>query len=308
MVYIYLALAAVFWGGNYVVGKLMVVDTNPVLLSELRWFLTSILLIAFNFSQLKFNKTLIRDNLGVIFPLAILGQILFPVTLYIGLQYTSSLNAAIYLSATPAIVLTINYIVFRDEITKSNILGVIISTLGVAWLITQGKPADLEFLHTFNKGDAWTIISALSWGFYCSFLRKKPKELSGNIFVTSSAVVGAIILLPFSGYYLYRGTDIAITWSLGTVAGLAYLVIFPSWLSYLLWTKGISAIGATRGEIFTHLIPLSAGLLSIIFLGTKLSTYHIESVIAIAIGVFLCSRHSSTGINKKATSAAASKQ
>lgn len=35
------------------------------------------------------------------------------------------------------------------------------------------------------------------------------------------------------------------------VSGLLYLVIFPSWLSYLLWNKGIQAIGATRGEIFS---------------------------------------------------------
>ncbi|HBF28125.1 DMT family transporter, partial [Rhizobium sp.] len=76
-----------------------------------------------------------------------------------------------------------------------------------------------------------------------------------------------------------------------SMLGLVYLVIFPSWLSYLLWSKGIAAIGATRGEIFTHLIPLSAGLLSVLFLGVKLSSFHIVSVIAICIGVFLCSKH-----------------
>lgn len=64
----------------------------------------------------------------------------------------------------------------------------------------------------------------------------------------------------------------------GVVTGLAYLVIFPSWLSYLLWNKGISAIGATRG-IYSHLIPLSGGLFSVIFLHVTLHSYHLVSAL-----------------------------
>lgn len=291
MAYWSLALAAIFWGGNYVVGKLMVADIDPILLSELRWSLTSIILVMFNFGALRANFPLIKSNAKTIVPLAILGQILFPVTLYVGLQYTSSLNAAIYLSATPSIVLSLNWLFFRDYISKSNIIGVIISTAGVVWLVTQGDVSNLKFLDSINRGDLWTMLSAVSWGFYCSFLRKKPKALAGNVFVTSCAIVGATVLIPFSLFAVSSGASMAISWTTGTIIGLAYLVIFPSWLSYLLWSKGISEIGATRGEIFTHLIPLSAGILSVLFLGVKLSTYHIVSVVAICIGVFLCSKH-----------------
>jgi len=49
MPYLLLSLAAVFWGGNYVVGKLMVVDVDPVLLSQLRWLITSGLLVLINY-------------------------------------------------------------------------------------------------------------------------------------------------------------------------------------------------------------------------------------------------------------------
>lgn len=295
MAYLCLALAAVFWGGNYVVGKLMVSNLDPILLSQLRWAITSILLLSVNFTALRRNYSLISSNLKTVFPLAILGQVLFPVTLYVGLQYTSSLNAAIYLSATPSIVLSLNWIFFRDYISRSNIIGVCISTAGVAWLVTQGDFSSLKFLSTVNIGDFWTMISAISWGIYCSFLRKKPKELAGNLFVTVCALIGAVALIPFSITELFNGISLNISPNIGTFIGLAYLVIFPSWLSYLLWSRGIAEIGATRGEIFTHLIPLSAGLLSVVFLNAHLANYHIESVILICIGVYLCSRHEKQG-------------
>lgn len=299
MPYVMLSLAAIFWGGNYVVGKIMVVNMDPILLSEFRWLLTSIILVIFNFLAIKENINLIIRNKKSIILLAILGQVMFPVALYIGLQYTTSLNAAIYLSSTPGLVLAFNWMFFRDYISKSNIVGVIISTLGVAWLVTKGDITNLQFLEKINRGDYWTMISAVSWAIYCSFLRKKPKEISGNVFVTACAIVGAIILIPFSLInIIYNGASLTFAPDFSNVLGMAYLVIFPSWLSYLFWSKGISIIGATRGEIFTHLIPLSAGVLSVIFLQMKLAQYHVVSIFAICIGVFLCSRHGKKPLSK----------
>ncbi|MDT7459949.1 DMT family transporter [Citrobacter koseri] len=302
MPYIILSLAAIFWGGNYVVGEFMVADIDPILLSEFRWLFTSIILVLFNFIALKKNIGLIKSNLANIIPLGVLGQVVFPVTLYIGLQYTTSLNAAIYLSSTPGLVLTLNWIFFRDHISKSNIIGVMISTFGVAWLVTKGNITSLQFLKSINYGDYWTMVSAVSWAIYCSFLRKKNKEISGNVFVTVCSIIGTVTLIPFSVFSLiHSGGLIKFHISAPNILGIIYLIVFPSWLSYLFWAKGIAAIGATRGEIFTHLIPLSAGVLSVIFLGTRLSQYHIISIVAICIGVFLCSRHDKKYPNNKVT-------
>jgi hypothetical protein len=62
-------------------------------------------------------------------------------------------------------------------------------------------------------------------------------------------------------------------------------VIFPSWLAYLFWNKGIAAIGATRGEIYTHIIPLSGGVLSILFLHTQPHAWHLLSALLIMVGL-----------------------
>lgn len=291
MPYLFLSLAACFWGGNYVVGHLLVAQADPIILSEARWLFTAGLLLGLYFRQVKQQWAAMKQAAGTVMFLALCGQVLFPMTLYIGLQYTSSLNAAIYLSTTPALVLLINRFIFKEHISRRNIAGVIVSSFGVIWLVMQGDILNMDILKNLNRGDAWTIGSAVSWALYCAFLRIKPKSIGGSAFVAVSAAIGALILLPIFFFRISLTPLIhqAVYFNSNFLLGLAYLVVFPSWLSYLLWNKGIQAIGATRGEIYSHLIPLSGGVLSIAFLHVPLHVFHLTSAVVISLGIALCS-------------------
>ena len=137
-------------------------------------------------------------------------------------------------------------------------------------LLFQGNPLHAASLHTFAIGDLWAMGSALSWALYCSLLRLKDRRIPANGFVAVSSLLGALILLPIVIFWLMRhpAQDWAARREPFFLSGPAYLVIFPSWLAYLFWNKGIATIGATRGEIYTHIIPLRR-VLSILFLHTQ---------------------------------------
>lgn len=294
MPYLLLALAAMFWGGNYVVGHILVNGADPVIMTEARWALTSLLLMMIYHHQVLSNWNKIKKSLPIVIFLSLFGQALFPLTLYIGLQYTTSLNAAIYMSATPCMVLLINKIIFNDIISKNNYLGVALSTLGVLYLILKGQFTNIDAFRTLNKGDLWTMGSAISWAFYCSFLRKKDKSISGNSFVAVSSLIGVGMLTPFTIFYILTKStiDLSSYHQTSFLTGLAYLVLFPSWLSYVFWNRGIADIGATRGEIYTHIIPLSGGVFSIVLLNTRLEPFHFVSATFIVAGIWLCSKKS----------------
>ncbi|WNN74046.1 DMT family transporter [Kluyvera cryocrescens] len=304
MPYLLLTLAACFWGGNYVVGHLLVNLVDPILLSSARWVATAVLLVTLYHRQVRQQWSTMQRAFHIISFLALFGQVLFPLTLYIGLQYTSSLNAAIYLSTTPALVLLINKTVFKEKISLQNIAGVIISSLGVIWLVMQGDLWHLDTLKHLNRGDLWTMGSAASWAVYCAFLRVKPREVGGNAFVAVSATIGAVVLIPVLIFSMAKnGVPALAEFSRSdVVSGLLYLVIFPSWLSYLLWNKGIQAIGATRGEIFSHIIPLSGGLFSVLFLSVPLHSFHLVSALLIVCGIALCSGKKAARTEKVAAS------
>lgn len=278
-------------GGNYVVGHVLVQGVDPILMTEARWTLTALLLGLLYRRQIAASRHLLRENAPAVLVLTLCGQVSFPLTLYIGLQTTSALNAAIYMSATPSMVLLINRLIFRDPVSARNWLGVIFSTLGVMILLFQGNPLHATSLHRFSVGDLWAMGSALSWALYCSLLRLKDRRIPANGFVAVSSLLGALILLPIVIFWLMRHP--AQDWMAWReplfLIGLAYLVIFPSWLAYLFWNKGIAAIGATRGEIYTHIIPLSGGVLSILFLHTQPQAWHLFSALFIMVGIGICS-------------------
>jgi drug/metabolite transporter (DMT)-like permease len=292
MPYLLLTLAACFWGGNYVVGRVLVTQADPIVISEGRWVITAVLLLGLYHHQVRNDLSKIKKSIGPICLLAIFGQILFPLTLYIGLQYTSSLNASIYLSATPGMVLVMNKLLFNDSILKNNILGVLFSTIGVVYLILQGNLTNLNALSNINKGDLWAMASAMSWACYSTFLRLKDKSIAGNAFVTVSAVLGSLMLLPIAlvYFYFYPVENLAHYTDSSFLLGILYIAIFASWLSYLFWNRGIAEIGASRGQIYTHIIPLSGGVFSILFLHTEIASFHIISTLFIVIGIYLCSK------------------
>lgn len=291
MPYLLLTLAAMFWGGNYVVGHILVQGADPILMTEARWALTAMVLVLLYHQQIMESRLLLRQNAPTLLILTLCGQVSFPLTLYIGLQSTSALNAAIYMSATPCMVLIINRLFFRDQVTVRNWLGVIFSTAGVLVLLLHGSLESAEGLKNFSTSDLWAMGSALSWALYCSLLRNKDRRIPANAFVATSSLLGALILIPVVIFWLWRhpATSFAAYQNIYFLIGLAYLVIFPSWLAYLFWNKGIASIGATRGEIYTHLIPLSGGLLSILFLQTPLHRYHLLSMLLILTGIAICS-------------------
>lgn len=60
MPYLLLTLAALFWGGNYVVGHVLVQGVDPILMTEARWALTALLLGLLYRRQIVGSRHLLR--------------------------------------------------------------------------------------------------------------------------------------------------------------------------------------------------------------------------------------------------------
>ncbi|MGL6312637.1 DMT family transporter [Vibrio sp. WXL103] len=291
MHYLALAMAAVFWGGNYVVGKVMAQALDPVGITLIRWLGAACLIFLIYRTSVIKDWRAFKAHLPFNLIYSILGQIFFPLSLYFALQYTTSLNAAIYISTTPSMVLAINYFVFKDKVHANEILGVIVSTAGVIYLSVMNAKAES---FTFNIGDGLAFFSAFSWSLYSSLLRFKQKDISNTSFVAYTSGIAALILVPIFGLYT-SSTSFNINQAMDSlnyfsVAGLCYLIIFPSWLSYVFWNYGAGKVGTSKSDIFTHLIPISGGCFGVFFLGERLESYHFIAIILIASGVALCAR------------------
>ncbi|WP_410681553.1 DMT family transporter [Avibacterium paragallinarum] len=288
--YFCLILATLFWGGNYIFGKMLSREVDPIVLTYLRWFPAAlILLVLFAKRTLPFLP-IIKKTWKILTALSLLGIVIFPLFLYQGLQSTTALNASIYLAVVPIAVLLLNRLVFGDKIRPLMLAGAVVSFFGVLCLLSQVDPQTLLQFNV-NKGDLWAIGSALSWAVYCCIIRLRPTDLPNAVMLT---LLVAIAMLFFTPVFLWKALTasepIISQISTSHWAMIGYLVIGPSILSYAFWNYGISLVGGAKGAVFTNVTPLFAALLGISVLGETLYPYHLISGVLIILGLMMCNQ------------------
>ncbi|MBV1789073.1 DMT family transporter [Marinobacterium sp. D7] len=292
MAYLLLSLTILFWAGNLVSARAIHADIEPVTLALLRWSLVLLLILPWALPRLWRQRSVLLRHLPILLVLSILGVANFNTFLYIGLQDTTASNGALMQSAIPVVILLLSAVLLREPTTGRQWLGVLISILGVAVLITRADPEMLLNL-SFNPGDIWIGAAVLTWSLYSLALRWRPAELDGFTLFACNVLIGVLALLPFALNEQHSAT--ALQWSPSVLSAVAYMAIFPSILAYLFWNRGVAELGAARAGLFIHLMPLFGVLLSVLFLGETLHLYHALGMLLIFTGIYLATLSKTTG-------------
>lgn len=286
-VYLLLTLCVLFWSGNFIIGRFVSTNVEPIELAFFRWIFVVILLVPLLFTiDIKKVLYIFKTNFLILTVLSILGITLFNTLLYIALQTTTATNALLINSSVPILILVFSFFILKNKITKIQTLGILLSTFGVIFLVLKADLSNIINIE-FTIGDMWVITSSISWALYSVLVKFKPKELTHlELFITVVYVGTIFFLIPwylFQGYSLNKEISILKeNWHF-----FLYVSIFPSLLSYYFWHTGIDEIGAEKTGQFTHLMPIFGSILAFIFLGERLELYHLLGAIFIAIGIYL---------------------
>ena len=286
--YIMLVCATLFWAGNFMVGKLAYLENIPPMsLVFFRWSLVWIILLPFTYKEILKNKDIILNNLPLLFFLALTSVGLFNSFTYLALVYTQVINASLFNTAIPAMIIFLCFLLKIEKTNKFQIFGLIISVLGILVIITK---LDLKILLSlnFNKGDLIMIGGVITWGLYSSFLKKKKFTLPLLTLVHVLCTFGLIFIFPQFIYELSQGLTVKFNINLGYT--LTYLALFPSIGSYYCWAGAVAIIGANRAGIFLSLIPFFSTIMAMIFFNEQFQFFHLIGSILIVLGLFLSNR------------------
>jgi drug/metabolite transporter (DMT)-like permease len=286
--YIMLVCATLFWAGNFVVGKIaFLTNIPPLSLVFYRWLLVWLILLPFTFKDILKHKDTILDNLPLLFFLGFTSVGLFNSFTYLSLIHTQVINSTLFNTAIPAVIIFLCFLFKVEKTNKFQILGLIISVLGILSIITK---LDIEILLSlnFNKGDIIMIGGVITWGIYSTLLKKKKFTLPLLTLVHVICTFGLICVVPQFLYEFSQGQFIKIDINLFYI--LIFLALFPSIGSYYCWAGAVSIIGANRAGIFLSLIPLFSTIMAIIFFDEQFNFYHSLGAILIILGLFLSNK------------------
>ena len=283
-----LVCATLFWAGNFMVGKFAFFSNIPPMsLVFFRWSLVWLILLPFTYREIIKSKDIILSNLPLLFFLALTSVGLFNSFTYLSLVHTQVINASLFNTAIPAIIILLCFLLKIEKTNKYQILGLIISVLGILSIITK---LNLEIILSlnFNKGDLIMIGGVISWGLYSSFLKKKKFTLPLLTLVHILCTLGLIFILPQFLYEFSQGQRIDLNLNLLYI--LIFLALFPSIGSYYCWAGAVSIIGANRAGIFLSLIPLFSTIMAIFFYNEQFQFFHLIGAILIILGLFLSNK------------------
>jgi drug/metabolite transporter (DMT)-like permease len=283
-----LALATLFWAGNFIVGKAAFVENIPPMsLVFFRWSLVWLILLPFTYKEIIKCKEVIIKNVPLLFFLAFTSVGLFNSFTYLALVYTQVINASLFNTAIPAMIILLCFIYKIEKTNRFQIMGLILSVIGILSIITKLDVNILLSLN-FNKGDIIMIGGVITWGLYSSFLKKKKFTLPLLTLVHILCTLGLLFILPQFLFELSQGQIIKFDVNLGFI--LIYLALFPSIGSYYCWAGAVAIIGANRAGIFLSLIPLFSTIMAIFFFDEKFYFFHFIGSVLIVIGLFLSNK------------------
>src|SRR5436305_4021196 len=192
--YLILAIASLCWSGNHLMGRAIAGHVPPLTISTLRWLFAAALVYPFGRKQLAADWPLIRERLGAVIYLSLLGGAVFGALQFVGLQLTTALHVSVMNSLGPLFIAASGAVMFGDRLTSGQAVGIAVSLLGVLAIITRLDVGVLTHL-SFNVGDLIILGNIVIWGVYSASLCWRPR-IHPFSFMFIFALISGIAMLP----------------------------------------------------------------------------------------------------------------
>ena len=288
LAYLLLVLTTLFWSGNFIVGKAAsTYEIPPFSLNFYRWLFAGLILLPFTLKEILQKKNYIFENIGFFIILGISSITIFNSAVYYSLYYMQVISGVLMISTIPVWIMFISTILGIEKTNKFQIFGVILSLIGVLFIITK---SDLNLIKNldFNKGDLIMASGMFAWALYSALLKKKTYEISQITLLEVVIIIGLLFLIPIYILEINLGNPLVVDKPF--ILTLSYVVIFPGLASFFFWIKGISIIGANRAGVFLHLMPIFGSLMAIFLFNERFMFYHLLGAIFIVAGITLSNK------------------
>ena len=278
-------LFAVFvWGLSFIATKRALVEVSPVVIVFIRQIL-GILFLAFVIIKQKksFSVNLKKEKWIIALAAIACFHLWIQVT---GLQWTTASHTGWIVGITPVFMVIMGLVFFNEKVTFTQTTGIIISFLGLIFLVSKGDFTSLDFIK--NKGDLLIITSSVTWSVYSLASKKATLTLSPVTTTFYLFVIVALIIAPFT--INQKNISDVVNLSFGGWGSILFLGILCSGVAYTLWAQALSEMDASRVGAFLYIEPFVTFFGSWFLLNEQISILTLTSGLIIIGGVVIVNR------------------
>lgn len=268
-----------FWAANFIVVKAANQQIPPVTFAFLRFglaALTLLVLLRWREGRLGLPGHDVLPILG----LGALGFGVYQILWSVALQDIPAGDSALLVATTPVITALLAVVSGADVLTRTKLLGSLVSFAGVAVIVSAGHGITLG---SAIVGDVLTLIAAVLWSVYTAFGAPILRRHS-PLRTTAWAMVGGSLVLLVPGAYQAIGLDWAGVTS-DAWAGLLFSAFIPAGIANVVVFNAIRLLGPTRITAYQFLVPFMAVLMGAAFLAEPIRFDQLLGGAVIVLGV-----------------------
>ena len=280
----HLALLAVafIWGTNYSISKYLLTDVfGPMQLIILR--LAGGVVCFYVFQKLFVHEKVAPRDLIMLAFLGIIGFGLNQTLFYVGLTFTSPVDASILHVINPILVLIFSSLIIGESVTIRKAGGIALGASGALLLVLYSS--GLSFSGNHALGNMLIIGNMVFYALYLVLIKPLTAKYTTATILKWVSIFGFLFVLPFSikpALDIHYAAISGKNWLL-----VLYVIVMNTFIAYFLVNYALERVMPSIVSYYTYLQPFIASAVSVTIGGANITWTKVIAAILIFSGVAL---------------------
>jgi len=285
-------VAIVFWGLAFIAIKLALEHISWITLTFLRLAIASVLFIIY-LAVAKPETKIERRDLPKI---ALLGLVAFTAYhLFLNLgemdPSTTAGTSALVVASAPAFLAILAVVMLHEKVTSVRAGGIAFAFAGLAVMLLLSTPGS-EYRVSLTVGAALVIPAAFFAALYSALAKPFLDKYQPFQLTAYAMFFGTLFTLPFVAVDGARTLGDLSAMGIGGALPVLFLGVFPTFLAYGLFFRGLKQMEASAAGAYVYLSTLIAVVAGIIILGETVTIPAIIGGAMVIAGVYIAQRKS----------------
>lgn len=195
------------------------------------------------------------------------------------ISYTNAATATVLEYTGLVLVMFYTCIRLRKMPSVREAGAVLLAIMGVFLIATHGN---LNTMVISPKGLFWGAASAVGLLLYTVIPERIIRKYQSPVVTAFGMLTGGIVM-----FIIMRAWEIPVSLDFKGYFALAGIILIGTVLSYTLYLQGVGDIGAVRASVIACIEPVSATIISALWLKTSFSVYDLTGFALIIITVLI---------------------
>lgn len=276
--YIYVIIASALYGSISTIAKPTVEAINPLVLACIVSLIGALI---FAPSQIGKKHTLSKNEIALIFLIAICGAVLAPFLYFLGLESTKASDATVLSNSEIVFTVILATLFFKERLGKKGKLAMILIFFGVFTLSTNFDLANLKI--NFQNYGNWLILATMFfWSIDNNISKIITKTVDVSKLVFLKSFFGGIILFAI---IVMIAAPLVV--NISDIPNIILLSVVSFALPMYFFYNAIKKIGAVKTILIFSTSSLFGLFYTSLFLGEMIQLYHIISSMAMILGILI---------------------